>query len=79
MVRLQPGTREHFIEALSRDWPELVPRYTRIFSGRASVPSTVAAPALEAMASLRRRWGFTEQPVPVRTPPPAPRQLALRL
>ena len=79
MVRLQPGTREHFIEALSRDWPELVPRYQQIFAGRTSVPSAVAAPALEAMASLRARWGFSEQPAPRREPPAAPRQLALRL
>ena len=26
MLHLQPGTREHFLAALERDWPELLPR-----------------------------------------------------
>ena len=35
VLYLRPGTREHFLEALARDWPELLPRYER---------STTAAP-----------------------------------
>ena len=32
VLNLKPGTREHFMEALARDWPALVPRYERLYS-----------------------------------------------
>ncbi len=35
---LQKGTREHFLENLARDWPELVARYQRLYGGRSGVP-----------------------------------------
>ncbi|MDX6513423.1 MAG: hypothetical protein QOE36_2927, partial [Gaiellaceae bacterium] len=28
---LRPGTREHFLESLAREWPELVPEYERLY------------------------------------------------
>ena len=31
VLYLRPGTREHFLEALSRDWPELLPTYERLY------------------------------------------------
>lgn len=30
-LNLRPGTREHFLEALARDWPELLPEYRALF------------------------------------------------
>src|ERR1700675_1611468 len=30
LLYLKPGTREHFLDCLSRDWPELVPEYERL-------------------------------------------------
>ena len=38
VLYLRPGTREHFLENLARDWPELVPRYERQYAGRAYLP-----------------------------------------
>src|SRR3954447_4124878 len=35
LLNLRPGTRDHFLANLARDWPELVPRYTRLYAGRA--------------------------------------------
>src|SRR5579864_4476239 len=35
VLYLKPGTREHFLEALEHDWPELVPEYERLYRGRA--------------------------------------------
>ena len=35
VLYLRPGTREHFMDNLARDWPELVPVYQRLYEGRA--------------------------------------------
>ena len=34
VLYLRPGTREHFLAHLGEDWPELVPRYERLYAGR---------------------------------------------
>ncbi len=44
MLYLRPGTREHFLEALARDWPELLPDYERLYAGRAYLPSSETEP-----------------------------------
>ena len=72
-VHLRPGVREHFLEALARDWPDQVERYEALFGQRAYLPAAVAngivAPVHAARASSRPTR---------RTPaPPEPRQLAL--
>jgi DNA repair photolyase len=72
-VHLRPGVREHFLEALARDWPDEVERYEALFGQRAYLPAAVAngivAPVHAARASAR----------PTRRTParPEPRQLAL--
>src|SRR5690606_2881110 len=30
-LHLKPGTREHFLACLARDWPELVPDYEELY------------------------------------------------
>ena len=32
LLYLKPGTREHFLEALARDWPEELDRYERLYA-----------------------------------------------
>jgi DNA repair photolyase len=39
LLYLKPGTREHFLEALERDWPELLPEYERLYARRAYLPA----------------------------------------
>src|SRR5205814_4043621 len=34
---LKPGTKEHFLQALERDYPELLPEYERLYAGSAYV------------------------------------------
>src|SRR4051812_1947577 len=34
VLYLRPGTREHFLQYLARDWPELMPMYERLYAGR---------------------------------------------
>jgi DNA repair photolyase len=74
VVHLRPGVREHFLEALARDWPEHIERYEALFANRAYLPSAVAAgitePARQARVSLRS----SRLKEPIR---PEPRQLAL--
>ena len=75
VVHLRPGVREHFLEALARDWPEQVVRYEALFGTRAYLPAAVVreitAPVNEARAATpsRRRRQVRAQP----------RQLALSL
>jgi DNA repair photolyase len=75
VVHLRPGVREHFLDALARDWPEQVERYEALFGSRSYLPAAVAneiaAPVNEAKlstASPRRQRAR-----------PQPRQLALSL
>jgi DNA repair photolyase len=53
-VHLRPGVREHFLEALARDWPELVGEYEKLFAGRAYLPSAVATPIRERVRQAAR-------------------------
>jgi DNA repair photolyase len=35
LLYLKPGTREHFLDNLARDWPEELERYERLYRRRA--------------------------------------------
>jgi DNA repair photolyase len=53
---LRPGTREHFLEQLARDWPELLADYDRLYDGRAYLPSAEAKPLRQQVAALAREY-----------------------
>ena len=53
VLYLRPGTREHFLEALARDWPQLLPRYERLYAGRAYVTKDVLEPVRTGFAHWR--------------------------
>ena len=76
VVHLRPGVREHFLEALARDWPDEVARYEALFATRAYLSTATTKPILEPV------WRATASvPSPTRRPrrTSAPRQLALSL
>lgn len=75
VLHLRPGTREHFLEALGRDWPELVPRYERLYAGRAYLSSREAEPVRETVRELARSTWRPRRPTI--QPDPEPEQLAL--
>jgi DNA repair photolyase len=54
LLFLRPGTREHFLEALRRDWPEEVARYEELYAARAYLPSTVMKPVKDQVRELAR-------------------------
>jgi DNA repair photolyase len=75
VLYLRPGTREHFLEALARDWPELLPAYERLYAGRAYLPSSEVAPLKDTVRNLAR--GRSRPRRPTIQPAPEPEQLAL--
>jgi DNA repair photolyase len=72
-VHLRPAVREHFLEALARDWPEQVARYEALFGERAYLPSAVANGIVSPVHAARADSRPTRR-APLR---PEPRQLAL--
>src|SRR4051795_4161039 len=75
VLYLKPGTREHFMEHLARDWPELVPKYERLYAGRAYVTKDVLEPVRGQVRALAREHGIADR----RRRPVAPRPDARRL
>ena len=57
-LRLSPGTREHFLECLARDWPELLSRYEGMYT-RASAPKAVTGPIEATADALKARYEIT--------------------
>jgi DNA repair photolyase len=61
LLNLRPGTREHFLENLARDWPELVPRYERLYRGRAYLGKDDVEPVRREVAELRERFEIRDR------------------
>jgi DNA repair photolyase len=79
VLHLRPGTREHFLTELARDWPEHVADYERLYAARAYLPAAQTKPVQTLVARLR-----AETVVPVARPralrpAPGPEQLTLSL
>ncbi|HYZ77009.1 MAG TPA: radical SAM protein [Gaiellaceae bacterium] len=74
---LRPGTREHFLENLARDWPEELERYERLYAGRAYLGAEETKPRRAAVAELAREHGIADRRPVKLAPPPEPEQLAL--
>jgi DNA repair photolyase len=86
LLYLKPGTREHFLEHLARDWPELLPTYEALYATGAYAPKDVIAPLKAQVGGLARRHEIAdrrERPVtpeldlPIGAQVPAPGQLPL--
>jgi DNA repair photolyase len=61
VLYLKPGTREHFLDNLARDWPELLPRYERLYAGRAYVAKDVLDPVRTQVRALAREHGIADR------------------
>src|SRR4051812_14349922 len=44
---LKPGTKEHYLAALERDWPELLPEYERLYGAKSYLPADETKPVRE--------------------------------
>ena len=86
VLYLKPGTREHFLDRLARDWPELLPTYETLYAKGAYAPKDVVSSNKAAVAGLARQHEIADRlshpivpyaELPVGAQVPAPGQLPL--
>jgi DNA repair photolyase len=78
LLYLRPGTREHFLEHLARDWPEELARYQRLYA-RPYLDRRLSDPVRAQIAALRTRYGIADRRAVKLEPAPEPEQLALAM
>jgi DNA repair photolyase len=76
-LHLKPGTREHFLECLSRDWPELLPEYERLYDRGAYLRRESSEPVRGRVRELARAAGVRDRRRVRLEPPAVPEQLEL--
>lgn len=54
LLFLRAGTREHFLQHLAEDWPELLPRYRELYRNRAYPPADATKPVRRQVSALAR-------------------------
>jgi DNA repair photolyase len=70
VLYLRPGTREHFLDNLARDWPALLPMYERLYAGRAYVTEDVVEPVRARVRELALEHGVADRRAnPIRPTP----------
>jgi DNA repair photolyase len=79
VLYLRPGTREHFLENLARDWPALLPRYEEIYRHGAYPSREDSDPVKARVAALRRQYDVADRRMRPLEPAPAPEQLPLAI
>jgi DNA repair photolyase len=75
---LKPGTREHFLAHLARDWPELLPRYEKLYTS-AYLGRSDTEPVRRRVHELARRFDIEDRRLVRLEPPPVPKQLTLAM
>ena len=74
LLYLKPGTKEHFLAALERDWPELLPEYERLYGRKAYLD---ASELRAQVRELAREQGVRDRRRVRLQPPADPEQLSL--
>jgi DNA repair photolyase len=77
LLFLQPGTREHFLEHLAQDWPELLPRYRQLYDRKAYLGAEETKPVRRQVSALAREFGVADRRTTRLEPEREPEQLAL--
>jgi DNA repair photolyase len=78
LLYLKPGTREHFLEHLARDWPDLLPRYERLYRA-AYLEKNVSEPIKRQVAELREALQIADRRSVKLEPSSPAEQLALAI
>jgi DNA repair photolyase len=74
LLYLKPGTKEHYLRALERDWPELLPEYARLYGSKAYLDASEVRAEVRALAN---KHGIRDRRALKLEPPPEPQQLTL--
>jgi DNA repair photolyase len=61
LLYLRPGTREHFLENLARDWPDLLPHYEWLYAGRSYLGKRELDPVRRQVSGLRHRYDLRDR------------------
>ena len=61
LLFLKPGTREHFLENLARDWPEELERYERLYGSRAYLGKDHTKPLKHRVNALAKEYGIRDR------------------
>ena len=61
LLYLRPGTREHFLAALDRDWPELLPEYEQLYRRGAYLPRHETGLVRDRVRALARSHGVRDR------------------
>lgn len=77
VLYLRPGTREHFLDALERDWPELLPRYEQLYCRGSYLPRRETDPVRERVRKLARSHGVRDRRQMRLEPAPQAEQLQI--
>ena len=77
LLFLRPGTREHFLAAVARDYPEQLDQYERLYARKAYLGAEHAKPIRAQVAELARRHGVRDRRREPLVPAAEPEQLAL--
>jgi DNA repair photolyase len=74
LLYLKPGTKEHYLAALEREWPELLPRYEELYGRRAYID---AREIRAQVRDLAQKHGVRDRRRVRLEPPAEPQQLTL--
>jgi DNA repair photolyase len=77
LLYLKPGTKEHFLGALARDWPDLLPEYEKLYARRAYLPAEETKPLRRSVSALVREFDIADRRVQPAKPEREPEQLTL--
>ena len=76
LLYLKPGTKEHYLRALERDWPELLPEYEQLYGRHAYADSSAVRAQVRELARTHRIRDRRRAPL---EPPAEPEQLRIAL
>jgi len=79
VLYLKPGTREHFLAELARDWPEHAERYEQLYAQRAYLPAAQTTQVKKLVTRLKSEAGPGRERPRLLRPDPEPEQLTLAL
>ncbi len=81
VLNLRPGTREHFLAVLEREWPDELERYRRLYpaGGSGYLASSALEPIAARVAAVTRGAGVRDRRRIRLSPDPEPEQLPLAM